>query len=32
MVRYANDFVILCHSAEQAQMARAEVNVRVNAS
>ena len=30
MVRYADDFVILCHSAEQAQMLLDEVNVRVN--
>ena len=32
MVRYADDFVILCQSAEQAQMALNEVNVWVNAN
>jgi RNA-directed DNA polymerase len=32
MVRYADDFVILCQSAEQAQMALDEVNVWVNAN
>ena len=32
MVRYADDFVILCQSAEHAQMALNEVNVWVNAN
>ena len=32
MVRYADDFVILCQSAEQAQRALNEVNVWVNAN
>ena len=32
MVRYADDFVILCQSAEQAQMVLNEVNVWVNAN
>jgi RNA-directed DNA polymerase len=32
MVRYADDFVILCQSAEQAQLALNEVSVWVNAN
>lgn len=32
MVRYADDFVILCQSAEQAQMALNEFNVWVIAN